>query len=77
MNPLHAVIRRPACDGDCSRSISTIFKVEGAACLTNSGSLSRVNDEAVDDNASAIRLMPIFFGEHPETVSNSATAQQP
>jgi hypothetical protein len=39
--------------------------------------LSRVNDEAVDDNASAIRLMPIFFAEHPETVSNSATAQHP
>jgi hypothetical protein len=65
VNPLHAVISRPWWAGRSSRSISTIFSVDGAASLTNSGSPSRENADAVEDNASAMRLIPICLGEQP------------
>ena len=31
-----------------------------------------MNAEAVDDSASAMRLIPIFFGEHPAAATASA-----
>ena len=67
------MLSRPWWRGWPSSIISTIFRFEGAASRTNSGSLSVANAELVAEIASAIRSSPIRFTEQPETPSPAAT----